>query len=203
MGNAARNPRQNADVDMIQARRSSGSLLKPFLFAGLLDAGMLLPDQLMIDLPTRVGSYIPQNNSNAYSGAVPASEALSMSLNIPFVRALQAYTIPAFLHLLKRCGFTTFDRTADDTAFRSYSEAESSPYTKQCWHIAPCFYKACTANPTNSIRCLRAHADLHLKPSYKETGRAKKPSGSHTPHLKRLHGKRAPASAIETHGQSA
>ncbi|CEM62971.1 penicillin-binding protein 1C [Treponema phagedenis] len=114
IGNAARNPRQNADVDMIQARRSSGSLLKPFLFAGLLDAGMLLPDQLMIDLPTRVGSYIPQNNSNAYSGAVPASEALSMSLNIPFVRALQAYTIPAFLHLLKRCGFTTFDRTADE-----------------------------------------------------------------------------------------
>lgn len=105
---------RNAHVDMIQARRSSGSLLKPFLYAGLLDAGLILPSSLMTDIPTRIGSYIPENNNKTYAGAVPADEALVKSLNIPFVRALRGYTIPAFLNLLKSCGFTTFDRTAEE-----------------------------------------------------------------------------------------
>lgn len=105
---------KNAHVDMASARRSSGSLLKPFLYAGMLDAGLILPSSLMIDIPTRIGGYIPENNTETYSGAVPADEALAKSLNIPFVRALRQYTIPAFLNLLKECGFTTFDRTADE-----------------------------------------------------------------------------------------
>lgn len=105
---------KNAHVDMINARRSSGSLLKPFLYAGMLDAGMILPSSLMTDIPTRIGGYIPENNNEAYAGAVPADEALAKSLNIPFVRALREYTIPAFLNLLKSCGFTTFSRSAEE-----------------------------------------------------------------------------------------
>jgi penicillin-binding protein 1C len=115
-GNTGRNGRNAAtgDVDIIQSRRSSGSLLKPFLYAALLDSGMLLPDQLVRDMPTRIGSYKPDNNVPIYRGAVPASEALSRSLNIPAVLELREYGISAFLDYLKKCGFTTFDRTADD-----------------------------------------------------------------------------------------
>lgn len=104
----------NADVDIVSARRSSGSLLKPFLFAGMLDAGLLLPDQLVVDIPTRVGSYKPENNLPVYQGAVPAGEALSRSINVPAVRELRDYGIAPFLTLLKKAGFTTFDRTADE-----------------------------------------------------------------------------------------
>ncbi|UTC61876.1 penicillin-binding protein 1C [Treponema sp. OMZ 787] len=105
---------KNEHVDMIHARRSSGSLLKPFLFAAMLDAGMILPDQLLIDIPTKIAGYTPQNSNYTYSGAIPARKALSYSLNIPFIRALREFTVPAFLDILKRSGFTTFNRSADD-----------------------------------------------------------------------------------------
>ncbi|UTC67593.1 MULTISPECIES: penicillin-binding protein 1C [unclassified Treponema] len=101
-------------VDMIQARRSSGSLLKPFLFTAMLDAGMILPDQLLIDIPTKIAGYTPQNSSYTYSGAIPARKALSYSLNIPFIRSLREFTVPAFLDILKRSGFTTFNRSAGE-----------------------------------------------------------------------------------------
>ena len=110
---AERNVETNA-VDMIQSRRSSGSLLKPFLFAAMLDSGSLLPDQLVIDIPTRIGNYSPDNNIPKYAGAIPASEALSRSLNIPAIRELREYGITAFLDILRKSGFTTLNRSSDD-----------------------------------------------------------------------------------------
>lgn len=101
-------------VDIIQSKRSSGSLLKPFLYAAILDSGELLPDQLVIDIPTRIGSYRPDNNIPKYSGVVPASEALTRSLNIPAIRELQQFGINRFLDILKKSGFTTFTRSSDD-----------------------------------------------------------------------------------------
>ena len=49
----------------------------------------------------------------AYSGAVPASLALSQSLNIPAVKMLQKYNPERFLSLLHNTGFTTFNKPAD------------------------------------------------------------------------------------------
>ncbi len=104
----------NADVDVVQARRSSGSILKPFLYGVMLDAGLILPEQLVVDIPTRVGSYKPENNLPSYQGVVPADEALSRSLNVPAVRELRDYGITPFLETLKKSGFTTFTRDADE-----------------------------------------------------------------------------------------
>lgn len=101
------------DVDLIQSPRSSGSLLKPFLFAAMLDSGQLLPEQLVVDIPTRIGNYHPDNNVPQYKGALPASEALSRSLNIPAIRELREYGVNAFLSYLQKCGFTTLNRGAD------------------------------------------------------------------------------------------
>ncbi len=108
----ARNSK-NYNVNVVNSRRSSGSLLKPFLFAAMLDNGMLLPQQLVLDVPTRIGNYKPENNVNAYCGALRADEALSRSLNIPAVRELREYGITQFLDYLKLCGFTTLDRSAE------------------------------------------------------------------------------------------
>jgi penicillin-binding protein 1C len=104
----------NADVDVVQARRSSGSVLKPFLYGAMLDAGLILPEQLVVDIPTRVGSYKPENNLPSYQGVVPADEALSRSLNVPAIRELRDYGIAPFLETLRNTGFTTFTRTADE-----------------------------------------------------------------------------------------
>ncbi len=115
-GNTGINSRNinNFFVDIIQSKRSSGSLLKPFLYAAMLDSGELLPNQLVIDIPTRIGNYRPDNNIPKYSGAVPASQALTRSLNIPAIRELQAYGINRFLDILKKCGFSTLNRTSDE-----------------------------------------------------------------------------------------
>lgn len=102
------------DVNLVRAKRSSGSILKPFLYAAMLDSGQLLPEQLVIDVPTRIGSYSPGNNIPEYQGVIQASEALSRSLNIPAIRELREYGVNAFLAHLKKCGFTTFTRSADD-----------------------------------------------------------------------------------------
>ena len=100
------------DVDMIPSPRSTGSIMKPFLYAGLLTAGEMLPNALIPDIPTRFPGFRPENSDFSYSGAVPAGDALARSLNIPAVRMLQMMNEERFLNLLHRVGFTTFDKPA-------------------------------------------------------------------------------------------
>lgn len=107
-------PRTATWVDCAAAPRSSGSILKPFLYAAMLDSGELTPAQLVPDIPTRVGSYSPENNLKSYAGAVRADEALARSLNVPFVRLLRSYGVERFASLLKRLGFSTLNRSATD-----------------------------------------------------------------------------------------
>jgi penicillin-binding protein 1C len=101
------------DVDLIRARRSTGSILKPFLYAAIQQSGELLPNALVADIPTRFPGFSPENFDKSFSGAVPAGYALSQSLNIPAVKMLQNYNTDRFLELLRKTGFTTFNKTAD------------------------------------------------------------------------------------------
>lgn len=101
------------DVDIIRSPRSSGSILKPFLYAAMQESGDLLPNSLVADIPTRFPGFTPRNFDQSYSGAVPAAEALSQSLNIPAVKMLEKYTPERFLELLRKIGFTTFNNSAD------------------------------------------------------------------------------------------
>ncbi|MFN8242396.1 MAG: penicillin-binding protein 1C [Bacteroidales bacterium] len=101
------------DVDIIRAKRSTGSILKPILYAGMQQSGMILPNSLVADIPTRFQGFSPENFDNTYSGAVTADQALSQSLNIPSVRMLQAFGEDKFLYMLRNVGFTSFTREAD------------------------------------------------------------------------------------------
>lgn len=106
-------PGLQSSVDMITARRSPGSTLKPLLYAAMLSDGRLLPNTLIPDIPTQIGGYSPQNFDNDYNGAVPASLALSRSLNVPAVRMLRDYKYPRFYDLLKTVGITTLNKPSD------------------------------------------------------------------------------------------
>jgi penicillin-binding protein 1C len=99
-------------VDVIQAPRSSGSILKPFLYASMLQDGEILPNTLIADIPTRIGSYAPTNFNETFSGAVSAKVALSRSLNVPAVRMLKAHGIDKFHHRLKMLGFAHINQPA-------------------------------------------------------------------------------------------
>ncbi|MFN3756417.1 MAG: penicillin-binding protein 1C, partial [Flavobacterium sp.] len=102
VGNAPTDTHHKKDVDIIRAPRSTGSILKPFLFASMLDEGMILPNTLVPDIPTQISGYVPQNFNATFDGAVPARRALSRSLNIPSVLMLQDYGVPRFQEQLQR-----------------------------------------------------------------------------------------------------
>lgn len=101
-------------VDVITAPRSTGSILKPFLYASLLHEGRILPRTLVPDIPTQLGSYTPKNFHAGYDGAVHASRAISRSLNIPAVRLLMDYGIEKFHFSLRSLGLTTITRSPDN-----------------------------------------------------------------------------------------
>lgn len=102
VGNSPTTKQHQKDVDIINKPRSTGSILKPFLYAALLDAGDILPNTLVADIPTQIGSYRPENFNRKFDGAVFASEALSRSLNVPAVRMLQRFGLDRFHHYLKK-----------------------------------------------------------------------------------------------------
>ena len=100
-------------VDMVRAERSSGSILKPFLYAAALQDGLILPGMLLPDVPTQYRNYAPRNFHRRFHGAVPAGEALTRSLNIPFVRLLHDYGGERFLSVAANAGMTTLDKGYD------------------------------------------------------------------------------------------
>jgi penicillin-binding protein 1C len=99
-------------VDLIRSRRSTGSILKPFLYAAMLQDGGLTPRTLVPDVPLHYSGFIPENFDRRFRGAVPARDALAWSLNVPAVKMLQQYGIPRFHSVLRRWGLTTLDRPA-------------------------------------------------------------------------------------------
>jgi penicillin-binding protein 1C len=102
-----------AEVDVITARRSTGSILKPFLYAAMLEEGKILPKTLLPDIPTIINGFTPKNFSKEYDGAVPADKALIRSLNIPAVHMLRTYRYEKFHSLLKNVGMTTLNHAPD------------------------------------------------------------------------------------------
>ena len=113
VGNAPTTKEHNNYVDIIDKSRSTGSILKPFLYSSLLDAGELLPNTLVADIPTVVNGYSPENFDKKYHGAVPASIALSRSLNVPAVRMLRSYGLQRFYHKLEAMNFSGINQPAD------------------------------------------------------------------------------------------
>ena len=79
---------EGTSVDVIPAPRSSGSVLKPLLYAAMLDNGTALPAMLFPDVPTYYRDFTPHNYNRTFDGAVPADRVVERSLNVPSVRKI-------------------------------------------------------------------------------------------------------------------
>ncbi len=101
VGNTPSGKDHSEAVDIVRRERSTGSLLKPLLFASAMNEGELLPNTLIADIPTLINGYNPQNFDKQYRGAVSASLALARSLNVPAVRTMRSYGLEKFYNRLQ------------------------------------------------------------------------------------------------------
>ena len=93
-----------AYVDCAQAKRSTGSTLKPILFAQAMAEGQFFPRELLTALPVRLGGFRPENYDRSFRGVVHADEALASSLNVPAVRVLEQFGVERFHEALLGLG---------------------------------------------------------------------------------------------------
>jgi penicillin-binding protein 1C len=91
-------------VDMVAARRSPGSTLKPFIYALALDEGLIHSESLLVDAPQDFAGYRPANFGDDFNGPVSVSEALRLSLNVPAVDVLERVTPNALVARLRHAG---------------------------------------------------------------------------------------------------
>ena len=113
VGNTSESDKHGNDVDVIRAPRSTGSILKPILYASMLSDGEILPNTLINDIPTKIAGYTPKNYNLKYTGVVPARKALSRSLNVPIVKMLQDYGLQKFHHRLQKLNLSTINQPAN------------------------------------------------------------------------------------------
>jgi len=80
--------RRAGQLDMTQALRSPGSTLKPFIYGLAFEDGLIHPETLIDDKPSRYGNYTPENFDLTFQGTVTVRRALQMSLNVPAIAVL-------------------------------------------------------------------------------------------------------------------
>jgi len=103
-------------IDYCLAPRSSGSVLKPFLYALGLDSGIFSPASILADLPFSVlgpgGEYRAANFDDDFLGPMLYGRALANSRNIPALRVLEGVGPERFLGVLRSLGLARGSRDA-------------------------------------------------------------------------------------------
>jgi len=91
-------------VDVVLARRSPGSTLKPFIYGLAFDDLALHPQTLLMDQAMRFGDYAPQNFDRDFHGQVTVREALQQSLNVPAIAVMDRVGADRFTSHLRDLG---------------------------------------------------------------------------------------------------
>jgi penicillin-binding protein 1C len=102
--------RGGGQIDLTRRRRSTGSVLKPFIYAAAFEAGIAAPDGILQDSPSIWNGYAPGNFDRGYRGAIRAAEALAESRNIPALRLLEQVGPTRAAALMGRAGLASLAR---------------------------------------------------------------------------------------------
>lgn len=114
MGNLPETGMDNQEyTDMVQAQRSTGSILKPFLYAAALEDGLITDKSFLPDYPFSIGGFTTKNYTDKHSGLVSANKALQQSLNIPFSYLLQEYGVEKFRLLCQKLELKGINKSSD------------------------------------------------------------------------------------------
>lgn len=88
---------------VIQAKRQAGSLFKLFVYLTAYERGFS-PETVLVDRPTQIGDWEPQNANNRYRGAVPLRTAFAQSINTIAAQLADEVGIPAVIETARRLG---------------------------------------------------------------------------------------------------
>jgi penicillin-binding protein 1C len=94
------NTEDGGQVDGMQAIRSPGSTLKPFLYGIAFDKGLVTPKSIITDVPTSFSGYEPENYDEKFNGNITVERALASSLNVPAVKILYEIQPSTFIEKL-------------------------------------------------------------------------------------------------------
>ncbi|HEY5283881.1 MAG TPA: penicillin-binding protein 1C [Polyangia bacterium] len=91
-------------VNGTRARRSPGSVLKPFVYALGMEQGVIHPSSVLRDAPVAFSAYSPENFDGRYAGPLSATEALVRSRNIPALTVAAKLDRPTYYQFLVAAG---------------------------------------------------------------------------------------------------
>ena len=115
-------------VDLTQAARSTGSVLKPFIYAAAFDMGIVSPGTEVNDSPKAWAGYLPANFDRGFRGTMTAGEALAESRNIPAMTVLAKVGVERAVGFLSEVGIRTPSRSGRNYGLSlAIGGAEASP----------------------------------------------------------------------------
>jgi penicillin-binding protein 1C len=91
--------------------RSTGSIIKPIIYATAFDAGLSSPQSILDDSPAAWPGYAPANYDQEFLGRITAAEALAQSRNIPALRLLSRVGVTRAANVCGALGLQTLSRT--------------------------------------------------------------------------------------------
>ena len=91
-------------VNGTHARRSPGSVLKPFVYALGMEQGVIHPRSVLRDAPLAFSAYSPENFDGRYAGPLSATDALVRSRNIPALMVAAKLDRPTYYQFLVGAG---------------------------------------------------------------------------------------------------
>ncbi|CAX22333.1 Penicillin-binding protein 1A [Methylorubrum extorquens DM4] len=86
-----------------QAKRQAGSLFKLFVYLAAYGKGFF-PDSVLVDRPTQIGEWEPQNSNNRFRGALPLRSAFALSVNTIAAQLGDEVGLPAIVAEARRLG---------------------------------------------------------------------------------------------------
>lgn len=113
-------------VDVIQAQRSPGSALKPFVYALAFEQGLVHPNSVLLDLGKIYRTYQPRNYDRMFFGEITAAEALQGSLNLPALEVMRAVGPVNFVDHLNAYPNTITNRYLSQPQLEQIKEAPAA-----------------------------------------------------------------------------
>ncbi len=89
-----------------QSLRPSGSAFKPFIYTAAIEKGYS-PNDMIDDLPYKIGNWSPKNDGNKYRGPIPMYTALMVSSNVCTARLMDAIGVRPVIQLARVMGIST------------------------------------------------------------------------------------------------